>query len=259
MSLPQTTWRLLIAYHGGRFKGWQRGNGLTVQGTLEEALRAALANAGVSLDGAEIRVNGAGRTDAGAHAEGQVASVVLPASVEPAALLREVNRALPGDVAVKTVERVEDRFHARYRATAKTYRYRIVDGPVPNPFLTHLSWRQSVPLDTGMMRATARQFVGAHDFAAFTQTKTNKSTERTVFSVSIERGEFAGGPVLEVLVRGNGFLWKQVRSMVGALVESGLGRLDPDQVASLLSSRERPSPHPTAPACGLTLLLVEYE
>ncbi|MFW5745576.1 MAG: hypothetical protein ACOC2D_20055, partial [Spirochaetota bacterium] len=141
MSTPApATYRLLIAYNGARFKGWQRGNGRTVQATLEEAVTAALGEGdtpagGAARGGEAIRVDGAGRTDAGAHAEGQVASVVLAARVEPERLLERINAALPGDVAVLEVSEADDRFHARYRATAKTYRYRIVDGPVANPFL----------------------------------------------------------------------------------------------------------------------------
>jgi tRNA pseudouridine38-40 synthase len=252
---PSTTWRLLIAYRGTRFKGWQRGNGRTVQGTLEEAIGAAIGEAGQS----DVRVDGAGRTDAGAHAEGQVASLVLSIPVDPARLLAAVNRALPGDVSVLSIEEAGDRFHARYRATAKTYRYRIVDGPVPNPFLTQLSWRQLQPLDIDAMRNAARLFLGKHDFSAFTQAKTTKSTERRVHSIGIERTVFAGGPVMEITVRGDGFLWKQVRAMVGALVAVGLGHAEAGQIDSLFASGDRALAPSTAPASGLTLVSVEYE
>jgi tRNA pseudouridine38-40 synthase len=207
----------------------------------------------------DVRVDGAGRTDAGAHAEGQVASVVLPEGLDSAYLLAEVNRALPSDVSVLSVEPADDRFHARYRATAKTYRYRIVDGPVPNPFLAHLAWRQQQPLDVQAMRNAARLFVGRHDFAGFTQSKTSKSTERTVHSIAIERTTFAGGPVTEVTVRGDGFLWKQVRAMVGSLVAIGLAEAGADVIRALLATGDRKLAPEVAPASGLTLVSVEYE
>lgn len=263
MSTPApATYRLLIAYNGARFKGWQRGNGRTVQATIEEAVAAALgevdAPAGTAPAGEAIRVDGAGRTDAGAHAEGQVASVVLPARVEPELLLERINAALPGDVAVLEVSEADDRFHARYRATAKTYRYRIVDGPVAHPFLAHLSWRRHQPLDIDAMRAAARPFVGRNVFTAFSPDKSKKSKERTVRSVTVERTTYAGGPVMEITVTGDGFLWKQVRIMVGALVAVGAGESEPALIGSMLSTGDRSLAPPAAPAAGLTLVSVEY-
>ena len=264
MSTPApTTYRLLVAYNGARFKGWQRGNGRTVQATLEEAVTAALgggdAGAGAAPAGEAIRVDGAGRTDAGAHAEGQVASVVLPLWVEPGHLLETVNAALPGDVAVLQVNETDDRFHARYRSTAKTYRYRIVDGPVAHPFLTHHSWRQHRRLDIDAMRAAARPFVGVNDFSAFSPDKSKKSKERTVRSITIDRTTYAGGPVMEITVTGDGFLWKQVRTMVAALVAVGRGEARAGLIGSMLSTGDRWLAPPPAPAAGLTLVSVEYD
>ena len=256
-----TTWRLLVAYDGARFKGWQRGNGRTVQQAIEEAVAAALVEIG-AMPGSgrkiDVRVDGAGRTDAGAHAEGQVASVVLPSAVDPARLPDAINRALPDDVAVLSVEPADDRFHARYRATAKTYRYRIVDGPVSNPFLTHLSWRRHPTLAIDAMQSAAGLFIGKHDFSAFTQAKGSKSKERTVFSIALERTTFAGGPVLEITVRGDGFLWKQIRAMVGALVMIGRGEAEAALIESMLASGDRSLSPATAPAAGLCLVSVEY-
>ena len=249
-----TTYRLLIAYNGARFKGWQRGNGRTVQATLEEAIGTALGEQGQT----DVRVDGAGRTDAGAHAEGQVASMILSVTVDPGHLLAAVNRELPGDVAVLSLEPAGDRFHARYGATAKTYRYRIVDGPVPNPFLTHSAWRQHHLLDVEAMRRAARLFVGKRDYTAFTQDKGTKSKERTVRSIALERTAFAGGPVLEVTVRGDGFLWKQVRVMVASLAAIGRGEADSGLIESMLASGDRSLAPPAAPALGLTLVSVEY-
>ncbi len=250
-----TTYRLLIAYNGARFKGWQRGNGRTVQATLEAAIGAVLGELGQP----DVRVDGAGRTDAGAHAEGQVASVVVSVAVDPAHLLTAVNEALPDDVAVLSVEPDDDRFHARYRATAKIYRYRIVDGPVPNPFLTHVAWRQHRLLEIGAMRTAARLFVGKHDFSAFTEAKGTKSKERTVRSIAVARTTFAGAPVLEITMRGDGFMWKQIRAMVGTLVAIGRGDAGAELIESMLASGDRSLAPPTAPASGLTLVSVEYD
>ncbi len=256
-----TTRRLLIAYNGTRFQGWQRGNGRTVQAAIEEALAAALVEIGAVPAGngqPDVQIDGAGRTDAGTHAEGQVASVVLPGAVDPTQMLAAINRALPDDVAVLSIDPADDRFHARYRATGKTYRYRIVDGPVSNPFLTHLSWRQHPTLDIDAMRDAAGHFVGKHDFSAFTQVKGTKSKERTVSSITLERTVFAGGPVLEITVRGDGFLWKQIRAMVGALVAIGRGDAEATLIETMLASGDRSLSPATAPAAGLCLVSVEY-
>lgn len=254
------TLRLLIAYNGARFRGWQRGNGRTVQATLEEALQAALAEVGrKSRDEADPTIAGAGRTDAGAHAEGQVASVVVPADVDPGVLLESLNRALPPDVAVLSADRADDRFHARHRATGKTYRYRIVDGPVSNPFLAHLSWRSHEPLDVEAMRAAAGPLVGRHDFSAFTSDKSKKSRVRSISAITVVRASYSAGPVLEIAVSGDGFLWKQVRVIVACLVAAGRGEADAGLVVRMLESGDRSLAPPPAPASGLTLVSVAYD
>jgi len=254
------TFKIVIAYNGAGFKGWQRGNGRTVQSTLEEAIGLALGRAsqGVVRDREPVSVDGAGRTDAGVHATGQVASAVLPSFVDPVLLLEAVNRLLPDDVAVRSIEKTDDRFHARYRATAKTYRYRVVDGPVGNPFLRQFSWRVPQTLDIARMQAAAQSFIGENDFSAFTASKGKKNKTRTVYSIGFERVDAFGGSPLDISIRGNGFLWNQVRIMVCALVEAGKGDTDAGSITRILESGDRSLAPEPAPARGLTLVSVEY-
>lgn len=283
------TFKLTIAYHGARFRGWQKGNGRTVQSTLLAVIQKALpdASGGRVPEGAPVRLDGAGRTDAGVHAEGQVASLVLPAAVDAEALFTQINRHLPADLAVLSLEQGDDRFHARYRATAKTYRYTVLDGPVGDPFLQGLCWRYDGVLDVKRMRDAAGVFIGRHDFSAFTADRPKPDKERTVHAITIaRRGGAHGGtdgtgdgqpggngqpgagqqggarlhPLepIDIHVRGSAFLWRQVRIMVGGLVEAGAGRLGTEDLARILASRDRSLGPAPAPACGLTLESVEF-
>lgn len=261
MPTPETrTFKLVLAYDGARFKGWQRGNGRTVQSTLEAAIVASLADAsgGAVATDAAVRVEGSGRTDAGVHAEGQVASVVLPASVDARSLHTSVNRQLPPDLALLSLEEADDRFHARYRATAKTYRYRIIDGAVGDPFLRRYSLREPASLDVGRMQEAASALIGTHDFSSFTADRPKPNKERTVHSIRLERSGISLVRPLDILVRGDGFLWKQVRIMVSALVAVGKGEIDAAGIERILSARDRSLAPPPAPAHGLTLVSVEY-
>lgn len=275
--------KLTIAYNGARFRGWQKGNGRTVQDTLIAAIAESLPDVPV----AEIRVDGAGRTDAGVHATGQVASVVLPRGVDPDQLLRRVNGNLPEDVAVSAVEPADDRFHARYHAVSRSYRYTIVDGQVGDPFLRGLAWRYPDHLDREALTAAARVLTGTHDFAAFTADRQRANTVRTVHSIDITRreppatlSELRPSPrpsphpstlpeprpspadqaqhPLDIMIRGDSFLWRQVRIMVGALVQVGEGKLTPENLQEILASRDRSRAPAPAPAWGLTLVSVEY-
>ncbi len=248
--------KLTIAYNGAKFRGWQKGNGRTVQGTLLEAIERSLPNA------PGIRVDGAGRTDAGVHAEGQVASVVVPRTAHPEQLLKSVNRYLPADMAVRAVEYADDRFHARYHAVARTYRYTIVDGAVGDPFVTGLTWRLPGALDDRAMKEAAEVFIGEHDFAAFTADKKRPNTVRTVFSIEVNRrpetSDHQASQPLDIYVRGNSFLWRQVRMMVGALAPCGEGSLTNAELQAILRSGDRSRAPAPAPAWGLTLTAVEY-
>lgn len=254
------TIKLVVAYDGTKFKGWQRGPGRTVQGVLEDALSAAFgaASRGAVAAPLPVQVVGAGRTDAGVHAEGQVASLSVPASVDPVLLLAAVNERLPPDLSVLSAAPAEARFHARYRAVAKTYRYRLLDGPSPNPFLFRYSWFVQGPLDEARMRAVASVLEGERDFSSFTADKGKKDKVRVVHSVSFERPLLFGSRPLDLLFRGDGFLWNQVRIMAALLARAGRGECSPADAERILAARDRSQAPAPAPACGLSLVSVEY-
>ena len=247
--------KLTIAYDGTGLVGWQRqASGTSVQGLLEEAL--------APLEGGPVAVAGAGRTDAGVHALGQVASVTLHRDIAPDSVERAANMHLPPVVRVLAAEEVGPEFHARFRAAAKTYRYRIWNGDVLSPFERPFAWHKRWPmLDLAAMNAAAAMLVGTHDFAAFQATGSDiETTVRTIFSSSIEgRNERAREPLITYEVRADGFLRHMVRTIVGTLVEVGRGREPAAWMGEVLESRERRRAGPTAPATGLFLVGVEYE
>jgi len=244
------TLRLTLEYDGRDFAGWQlqAAGQRTVQGTLEDAIR--------QVTGQAVRVCAAGRTDAGVHAEGQVASVVFGTAFEPAALARSLNGVLPRDLAVVALEPAPDDFHARYDARSKLYRYRIWNSRLRSPLLDRRSHWIRAPLDLAAMRFAAKSLVGRHDFAAFRAADADRpSTVRTVSSLEIHdepRGE------VNLLVEADGFLRHMVRILAGTLIEVGRGRRSADSVAALLVSRDRAQAGPTAPAQALTLVRVSY-
>lgn len=260
------TLRLVLAYDGTGFVGWQRQpRGTSVQALLEDALGR--------VEGHGVRVVGAGRTDAGVHALGQVASCRLDHPIAVADLRRALNAMLPPEVRVRQVDEVADAFHARYSAQRKTYRYALTRGDVPSPFLHRFAWHVGVPLDLSAMAAGAQALEGTHDFAAFQSTGgTVKTTVRTVFSSTIrETGAGAGfgttwigdvhdasSTIITYEVEGDGFLRHMVRAIVGSLVEVGTGRRPACWMTELLDSRRRDEAGPTAPAHGLWLVCVGY-
>jgi tRNA pseudouridine38-40 synthase len=243
------TFKITVAYDGTELVGWQRqASGISVQGCLEDALH--------DLDRREVTVVGAGRTDAGVHALGQVASFALARSMTPDALIGALNGRLPSTVRVLTAERVSDSFHARFAATRKTYRYRIWNAEVLSPFERHYSWHVVPALDRDRMAAAAKMLEGHHDFAAFQSAgSSTRSTDREVFSSQIG---CLDSPLIIYEVSGDGFLRHMVRTIVGTLVEIGRGRHRPDWMRELLAGRDRTKAGATAPACGLVLVTVEY-
>lgn len=258
------TLKLLIAYDGTGLVGWQRqAEGVSVQGLLEEAL--------ARIEGRPVSVVGAGRTDAGVHALGQVATFALQHSIPTPELHRALNAMLPPEVRVREVEEAEPGFHARYSARAKTYRYAIVQGEA-SPFLCRYAWHVGQPLAVEPMARAARLLEGTHDYAAFQSTGSEvKGTTRTVSSSGIVEQQSPGGPgawigaldawdgrLLTYEVSGEGFLRHMVRAIVGSLVEVGTGRRQPEWVEGLLASGRREDAGPTAPACGLWLVKVVY-
>jgi len=245
------TLKLTLAYDGTDCVGWQRqAEGVSIQGSLEDALAA--------FEGAPVTVHGAGRTDAGVHALGQVASVALTASHSTETLQRALNAVLPAAVRVlEVVEEAAD-FHARFTAVSKVYEYRIVNAPFISPFLYRYAWHVPMPLSLAAMAEAASILTGTHDFAAFQGTGSPVgTTTRTIHRIDWEPGE---GPARPLVVRfeGNGFLRHMVRNIVGTLVDVGVGRRAPAGISTILASRDRARAGPTAPAAGLFLVAVLY-
>jgi len=256
------TLRLVVAYDGADFAGWQRQAGQrTVQGALEDVVS--------KIEGAPVHVAAAGRTDAGVHAAAQVASITLTAAIAPERLVRACNASLPLDVRVVTAEEMPDRFHARIHARGKTYRYFVWHAPTAQPSLRRVAWHVPQRLSLTAMQKAAALFVGEHDFSAFqAQGSDVRTTVRRVWTSAIEPTSAlppwclpAGdrGRMLTFEVAGSGFLRHQVRAMAGTLVLVGKGRLAVADVRRALAGGARAEAGPTAPACGLHLWKVHYE
>ena len=242
-------YRMLIQYDGTRYVGWQKqGNtDATVQGKFEQLLSR--------LYGYEIEVFGAGRTDAGVHAAGQVANFKLETQEDTEELMKKINQYLPEDIAVIQLEEAEARFHSRLNAQGKTYVYRIWNSSVPNVFERRFVLRLAEKLDIEAMRAAARELTGTHDFRAFCSLKRyKKSTVRSIYSLEIEEE----GPEIRLIVRGDGFLYNMVRILAGTLIEVGLGERKPEEMQTILASEDRLQAGYTAPPQGLILQEVWY-
>src|SRR5258706_8004110 len=248
------TYRLPLAYDGTDFAGWQAqraGGARTVQETLEDALAKL-------TGGGRVAVAGAGRTDAGVHALGQVASFALGSAWDPADLHRALNAVLPDDVRILDAAECEGEFHAGRSATGKLYRYTLDTGPVQLPtrrrFAGHVPWA----LDEGAAQAAAALFVGRRDFASLASSGGSvKTTVRTVTRSEVRRqDDRASTWIYEV--EASGFLRKMVRSMVGAIVEAGRGSRTVASLAEALEARDRRAWPAPAAARGLTLVAVSY-
>jgi tRNA pseudouridine38-40 synthase len=257
--------KLTVAYDGTAYVGWQRqAEGVSIQGVLEEALSR--------LDGAPVTVHGAGRTDAGVHALGQVASARIATAHEPLVIRRALNAMLPGDIRVLAVEEAVPGFHARYSALGKTYEYRIWQGDVQPPFAKIWSWHLPRPLDVEAMDRAVRRLEGRHDFSAFQSagggvTSAVRSVGRAGVEVREPSAETSGEPgqapgtrgrLVLVRLEAAGFLRHMVRAVVGTLVEVGEGRREETSLAALLELRDRAAAGPTAPPHGLVLVRVAY-
>lgn len=247
---PRTPLRLTLEYDGTDFEGWQsQGAGhRTVQDVLESALG--------QVTGQRCPVAGAGRTDAGVHAEGQVASCRPSTALSPEDLCRALNAVLPLDLAVREVALSPEGFHARRSARRKLYRYALWNGPVRSPLRERTHWGVRSPLDVGTMRAAAAPLVGTRDFAAFQSSGGGTRTSvRTLERLDVEG---APGGEIRVWAVADGFLRHMVRALVGTLVEVGRGRRAAGELREVLASGDRARAGPTAPARGLTLVRVEY-
>lgn len=240
-------YKLTIEYDGTRYHGWERKRNLdTIQGKIEDVLTRMTGET-------ELNLIGAGRTDAGVHARGMVANVHLKTPIQPEELCSGLNRYLPEDIAVREVRQAADRFHARYNAAGKTYRYTCSLGK--NVFQRRYVTRLEETPDVERMRRAADFLMGQHDFRSFCgNPKMKKSTIRTIDRIDIERR----GDLLTFTFHGDGFLQHMVRILVGTLIEVGCGRMEPEQMPDILVAQRRSEAGPTAPAGGLTLMSVDY-
>lgn len=240
-----------MEYDGTAYHGWQLQKGLpTIQGAMERALAAILQ--------ASTRVHGAGRTDSGVHATGQVAHFETRWRHSTDALQRACNALLPPDIAVRSIQPAADDFHARHSARTKTYVYKILSHPVPSPLKRLYWWHIPERLDVLMMAEAAEVLRGSHDFAAFgSPTDGTPSTVREILAAEWEAKPDDG--TLAFTIQGTGFLRYMVRSLVGTLVMVGRGKMVPEQLHRVLKSRNRALAGPTAPAYGLCLVSVEYD
>jgi tRNA pseudouridine38-40 synthase len=253
------TLKLTISYDGTRFVGWQRqgrvegrrsveGEGESIQGLLEDAL--------ARFEGAPVTVHGAGRTDAGVHALGQVASVRVTFGHDTATVARALNVHLPPEIRVLAVEEACAEFHARFSARSKTYRYQIRNAALASPFERDYVWHLPERLSIEAMQEAAAVLVGRHDFAAFQSAGSTSSG--TVRTVTRSAWEDADG-LLTYEISGDGFLRHMVRAVVGTLVEIGRRWRKPQDMAAILAGRSRAAAGATAPPHGLFLLRVDYD
>ena len=247
-------YRLLIQYDGTDFHGWQMQDGLrTVQGELSRVLSL--------LDDREVIVQGSGRTDAGVHAEGQVASFELQREMSPQRLRNAINGNLARDVRVLLADIAPESFHARHSAVSKAYVYRVVHSAVMSPFWTRYAHQEARPLDLDQMRTNAEMFIGEHDWTAFSAAQTDaESRVRNITQLEISHGWNNRGQcdLIEFTVTANGFLRYMVRSIVGTLLAVGRGEIDGATVARAIRGGDRELAGATAPANGLTLMKVNY-
>jgi tRNA pseudouridine38-40 synthase len=271
-SISQQNWKLTLAYDGTDFSGWQIQPGeTTVQGELQAALGR--------VTGESPLPQGSGRTDAGVHALGQVASFALQSPIPPGNLARALNRTLPPSIRILEAIHVPEAFHARHSAVAKTYEYRVFREAICPPFLDRYVLACAWPMDFDDLQAAARAFEGEHDFLSFAATdpdlatrgtsvleakqiaelpKIGRTTVRTIFSSGWEQQRTENGELLVYRARGNGFLHHMVRNLVGTMLDVGRGRLGPEEIPEMLAARARAAAGPTAPARGLFLHTVEY-
>ena len=247
-------YKLLLQYDGTDFHGWQIQENLrTVQGELTSALAL--------IDGRSVSVHGSGRTDAGVHAEGQVANVEIQRDITPEKLRAAINANVGKDVRVLKAEVVDPEFHARYSALEKTYVYRIVNAQVVSPFWSRYAHQEARKLDLDRMRSASKLFLGRHDWTAFSAAQSDvEDRVRTITQLEIheDHDTRACAPIIEIRVTADGFLRYMVRTIAGTLMAVARNELENDSIREAISTGRRPLEATTAPASGLTLVSVRY-
>lgn len=251
--------KLILQYDGTDYHGWQiQLNGRSIQETLQEKVRR--------ITGEDTKVLGAGRTDAGVHAIGQVASFRTVSRLPAGIIMNALNALLPHDIRILSAGDEEEGFHPRYSAKCKTYFYLITTDRMVSPFLHRYLWRVPQELDTDVMRTSLTFLLGRHDFSSFRGSGCNsKNPVRTIMGISLEQPgsiDFMtvpfGGTFVKITIRADAFLRHMVRNIVGTLVEIGRGRMKSGDIREILAALDRRRAGPTAPARGLFLERIFY-
>ncbi len=241
--------KIIIEYDGTNYHGWQRQ-------TEEPTIQREIENALMTITRQRVTLTGSGRTDAGVHAFGQVANFCCDTTLKPEVFQKGLNSLLPKDIVIKRCIRVDDKFHARYDAKSKTYRYRLLNRAVPAAVFYQYAWYLQKQLDLEAMRDAVRYIVGTHDFRAFEGAGSPRSnTIRRVMTADLVAMDDG---YIDFNIKGNGFLRFMVRNIVGTLVDVGLGKITPGDFNRILESKNRNDAGVTAPAHGLFLMEVAY-
>lgn len=241
--------RLLIEYDGTNYVGWQwQKNGKTVQETLSNAIEQVVQET--------IKIHGAGRTDAGVHALGQVANFKTTSAIPSERLLYAINFYLPQDIAVKEVMDMPESFHAQFCAKSKVYQYTLFNDWTRTPLNRNICYVCGLHLDIDTMIKATKYLIGTHDFTSFTtKALCEKNRIRTIKKLDVKKD----GKYIYFTVEADGFLYNMVRTIVGTLIEIGRGKIATESMKDILDARDRKSAGPTAPAKGLCLMEVRYE
>lgn len=239
---------LIVAYDGTDYCGWQiQPNGETIEGVLNREL--------TNLLGEEIVVTGASRTDAGVHSDGNVAIFDTEARMPADKISYALNQRLPEDIVVQQSMEVALDFHPRHCESKKTYEYRILNREFRDPNRRKNTYFYYRKLDIAAMQKAAEYLVGTHDFKSFCSIKAQvETTVRTIYELTVTKNE----DVITIRITGNGFLYNMVRIIAGTLIEVGLGEIPPQQIERILEEKNREAAGPTAPACGLTMIGIEF-
>ena len=240
--------KLTIEYHGKDFNGWQKQpNKLNIQGEIERAIGM--------ITGEETTLIGSGRTDAGVHSLGQVANFKTNSTIPIEKLALAINSKLKKSIIIKSAEEVEERFHSRYAAHSKKYRYIINNSPTGTAIYKELEYQFSIPLDVEKMKKAAKYFEGEHDFAAFKASGTSsKNSVRKIFKAEV----FKKDERVYIELTGSGFLYNMVRIIAGTLLDVGIGKVKSEEIPKIIQSKDRKKAGKTLPAVGLYLVEVMY-
>lgn len=249
--MNQYKYKIIIAYDGTHYGGWQvQPNAVSVQALIQQALTTILRQT--------ISLSGSGRTDAGVHALGQTAHFTTHFAIDISKIRHSLNSLLPADIRILSINEVPQDFHARYTATSKIYHYRLHLDPTPDPFKRQYAYHVPHKVDLKLLQEAASHFVGTHDFTSFANEahkgSAAKDAVRTLYRLDVV--EEPGGVRLEF--EGEGFLYKMVRNIVGTLLDVCAGKIDKDQIPTILKAKDRKAAGKAAPAHGLYLVEVKY-